>query len=61
MRIRVREDIGLDDLLEDPLQSGKSVICWVLMIKSYFIQDLILSMNPLQYSGLENPMDGGAW
>lgn len=26
MRIRVREDIGLDDLLEDPLQSGKSVI-----------------------------------
>ena len=26
IRIRVREDIGLNDLLEDPLQYGKSVI-----------------------------------
>ena len=46
----INELKGEDDILEKP--------CTHLCI---FIEHLVCVITPLQYSCLENPMDGGAW
>ena len=34
---------------------------WETRVQSLGQEDLLEKENPLQYSCLENPMDGGAW
>ena len=49
---------------EDPLEKGKvthsSILAWRIPWNIQSMQSQS-NGNPLQYSCLENPMDGGAW
>ena len=61
--------LGWDDPLEKEMAIHSSTVAWVKPPKSPIAWDLDSSQvgdgegngTPLQYSHLENPMDGGAW
>ena len=49
------QDVLLNALLSDPVVVGNVFLC------KYIERDREGNGIPLQYSCLENPMDGGAW
>ena len=49
-------------MLQGSLCASSLIIkCFFKIFQQFFILGIISNGNPLQYSCLENPMDGGAW
>ena len=65
--------LGLEDLLEKEMATHSSILAWKIPWveepggpqstghKESDTTERLHNGNPLQYSCLENPMDGGAW
>ena len=50
------QSLGREDPLEEGMATQSSIVPDILADVQYWVNG-----SPLQYSCLENPMDGGAW